>query len=123
MGGRRVSASWLACSLTLDRWSPRWIPFLQAVIHSLQAVSTSDHHQSSTQPILIKLKLISQLPSVLPSVYRFPETTQIIFQNLGIPLPPIILIIFLNFDLLDRLSETHIYMTWEWRSYLKSEFV
>src|ERR1700728_1448561 len=26
-GQARVSASWLACTLTLDRWFPKWTPF------------------------------------------------------------------------------------------------
>src|ERR1700722_10660228 len=30
-GERRVSASWLPCTLTLDRWVPKWTPFLYAI--------------------------------------------------------------------------------------------
>jgi hypothetical protein len=29
-----VSASWLACTLNLDRWSPKWTPFLYAIFGS-----------------------------------------------------------------------------------------
>src|ERR1700722_6505085 len=28
-GERRVSPSWLACTLTLDRWVPKWTPSLR----------------------------------------------------------------------------------------------
>ena len=53
-GERRVSASWLACTLTLDRWVPKWTPFLYAIFGLLRnrfchdlpyKVSTDESHR------------------------------------------------------------------------------
>jgi len=67
-----VSASWLACTFTLDRWVPKWTPFFTLFLAASCAVASSRPCGSDIQ-ILKAWKPADQLHMLFPLLLPPPS--------------------------------------------------
>src|SRR5580692_9357693 len=77
-----MSASWLACTLTLDRWVPKWTPFLYAIFGlCLALVDPTDRYLRAWKPVPSCLQFVQQrvlsrffLPPFPSSLFQRPPS-------------------------------------------------
>ena len=75
-----MSASWLACTLTLDRWVPKWIPFLYAIFGlRLALVDPTDRYLRAWKPVPSCLQFDQQ--RVLSRFFLPPFPSFSLFQR------------------------------------------